>query len=475
VAALDLPPKGDAVDWLTLHPAAAAADVLGLATVEPRTVGDTWPAALPPLPPAAAIERARGLLLVDPPPGDDAYPLGALGPLAEVARAIAEGAQVRPAMAGQSVLSVAALLCTRVANVRSLDGAIKPLGLYALTVALSGDGKDAADRPALAAVHAWQRAQQAAGRADHWLLSSDITAEGVRRSFKDGPVAQGVFTAEAGQILAGHAMSADHRMKTAAVLCALFDRGHLSVVRAGEGRTERYGVRLSAHLLVQPAAMGDTLADEGLAGIGFWPRFLLAWPPPLEPRTHRPWRADACPHVGAYWRRCRELLDAQPPDDCETLPTVGLDADAAAFAAEFFERMEIAARKGALRAVRPWALRATELLCRVAGVLTVWAGRESINVETARNAAQLVTASLDAWQTARAGRADPAPAWALALYQWLVDQREPVALRDVLRSGPGALRSRTKRDAAIERLEAAGLAAIDAGAIAALGVDHAGQ
>ncbi|EQD33613.1 hypothetical protein B2A_13060, partial [mine drainage metagenome] len=57
-------------------------------------------------------------------------------------------------------------------------------------------------------------------------------------------------------------MTPENRTKTAATLCGLWDRGHLSVVRAGAGRTERYGVRLSAHLLLQPAALGDVLADE---------------------------------------------------------------------------------------------------------------------------------------------------------------------------------------------------------------------
>jgi hypothetical protein len=270
-------------------------------------------------------------------------------------------------------------------------------------------------------------------------------------------------------------MSADHRLKTAAALCGLFDRGHLSVIRAGDGRTERYGVRLSAHLLVQPAALGDTLDDEALAGIGFWPRFLLAWPPPLAPRVHRPWRADTCPAVGAYWRRCRELLDTPAPDDCGDLPTVELDAEAVTFVAGFFGRMEIEARRGGLRDVRPWALRATELLCRVAGVLTIWAGADTIGATTARNAAQLVTASLDAWQAARDGRADPAPAWALTLYAWLVERREPSTIRDIPRLGPASLRSAARRNAAIERLEAAGLVAIAAGEIGALGVDHASQ
>lgn len=428
---------------------------------------------LDPLPLKDAIERAGRLLVADLEPAEEEYPLAALGPLEEVARAIAEGAQVRPAMVGQAVLSVASLLTARTANVRSLDGAVKPLALYCMTVALSGDGKDAADRPALEAVRAWQKDQQAAGRTDHWLLASDITVEGVRRSFKEGPSTQGAFTAEAGQILAGHAMTAENRMKTAAALCGLFDRGHLSVLRAGEGRTERHGVRLAAHLLVQPAALGDTLTDEALSGIGFWPRFLLAWPPPLKPRAYRPWRADQCPAVGRYWRRCREILAATPPDDCDRLPAIELDAEATAFVGAFFERMEWEARRGELQDVRPFALRATELLCRVAGVLAAWSDERTIGAETARNAARLVTASLDAWQEARAGRADPVRGWALTLYKWLASRGEPVAVRDLTRLGPQPVRSAARRNAAVERLQTLGLVDVTGGDVAAVGVGDA--
>ncbi|GIX26401.1 MAG: hypothetical protein KatS3mg123_0282 [Burkholderiales bacterium] len=120
-------------------------------------------------------------------------------------------------------------------------------------------------------------------------------------------------------------MLPENRIKTAAALCGLWDRGHLSVARAGAGRLERYGVRLSVHLMAQPAAVLESLADQSLAGIGFWPRFLLAWPAPLPPRKYRPFRPSESPAVIGYWERCARLLTHPQLADNDTLPVLEMD------------------------------------------------------------------------------------------------------------------------------------------------------
>lgn len=457
--------------------------------------GELQPVAL-----ADAMRRAERLLMIEPSAAAGAeYPVEALGPLADAAQAVAEGAQLAPAMAGQSLLAAAAVLVQSTANVLSLDGSVKPLSMYALTLAASGDGKDMADRVALRPLHEYQREQgrkwnEARAERDRaeatrkrseppadalppapYRLAADVTIEGLRRSFAEGVASQGIFSTEAGAILAGHAMSQEHRTKTAATLCGLWDRGHLSVVRAGAGRTELYGRRLSAHLLVQPAALGDVLADESLAGIGFWPRFLMAWPAPLAPRVYRPWRADESPAVAGFWARCGELLTPHVPDDCDQLAPIEMDVQARAGLANFFERMEREGRRGELREVRPFALRATELACRVAGVQAAFAGEKQIIAQVAHNACTLVAYSVDGWLEALAGRADPVPGWALTLFRWLADQPEGVRLRDIPRLGPASVRPASRRDSALERLRAVGLADTCDGRAVVLGVDRAGR
>ena len=449
-------------------------------------LGEIEPATLPPLPLPQALERAQTMLLPEASGPAASYPTDALDALADVARELASGAQADVAMCGQSLLAAAALISQSIANVRSLDGAVKPLSLYALTIANSGDGKDSADRSALRPVHDFQRgahatyqlalAEAAAEKSNMpapvapYRLCSDMTVEGLRRSFAEGIAAQGVFSTEAGAVLAGHAMTQENRTKTAATLCGLWDRGHLSVVRGGGGRTEKYGIRLSAHLLLQPAALGDVLGDETLAGIGFWPRFLLAWPAPLAPRTFKPWRAEESMSVRRYWAGCERLLSRPMPDDCDALRTLELSAEATQILAAFFEKMEHEARRGDLRDVRPFALRATEMACRIGGVLAAWVGAEALDAEHARSGIALAAYSLDAWQAALDGQADPAPGWAVALYRWLASRTEPTLLRDLTKYAPASVRSAARRDHAIDRLRSAGLVDVTDGTIVALGV-----
>ena len=452
---------------------------------------------LPALPLAQAIERAQNLLAAKIEVAATDYPLDALGPLAEAAADLAAGMQAAPAMAGQSLLAVAALLTQSRFNVRTLDGAPKPLSMYALTIANSGDGKDAADRVALKAVHefqrkagdaykreltAYERDRRKKGEAKPeppgpapYRLSADLTIEGLRRSFDEGISSQGAFSTEAGAVLAGYAMSAEQRTKTAANLCGLWDRGHISVVRATNGRTERYGVRLSAHLLLQPAALGDVLQDETLSGIGFWPRFLLAWPAPLAPRKYRPWKAESCASIGGYWARCAELLAQPVPLDCDPLTALQLDEAATRHMAAFFEGMEQEGRKGSLRDVRPFALRAAELACRVAGVMAAFSGRDSIDLQLAECGAALVAHSIDGWQEALAGKADPVPGWALTLYRWLSEKGAPIRLKDIPRLAPASVRPAARRDAALDLLRSVGLSDISDGEACALGVTHASR
>ena len=86
-----------------------------------------------PLPLAAPISKARP------------YPIGSLGPvLGGAARSIAEKCQCAPALAGQSVLAVASLAAQRLADIRLPFRQTRPLSLYFVTIAASGDRKSTA-------------------------------------------------------------------------------------------------------------------------------------------------------------------------------------------------------------------------------------------------------------------------------------------------------------------------------------------
>lgn len=451
------------------------------------------------LSPAEAIERVSAALS----PAMDrevlAYPVDALCGLSAAATAIGQGVQCDPATAGQSVLGAAALLTQGLHNVLALNGRAMPISLALLSVVLSGDGKDSADAPALARVHYYQAKEAAAYKREldsfgrtkanvkrgekpdepsppAYRIVKDATVEGLKREMENGVSSQGLFSAEAGAVLSGYGFSPEQLIKTAAALTGLFDAGHLSVSRAGSnaggGRIERYGLRLSSHLMIQPAALGDAVTSEALQNQGFWPRWLLAWPEPLSPRIYRPWSPGNDPDVIRYWGRCDDLLDSHLPENCNDVEVLDFTAEAKRELVQFFEGMEHEARKGSLKRIRPFALRATELASRVAAVLTAWEGLSKIGVNETEGAISLTAYSLANWQSVVSDqKVDVQADRAIELYTWLA-KRQPtsVALRDIPRLAPSSLRSASVRDDAIKLLEAHGFVAVTHGVVHVQGV-----
>ena len=455
-----------------------------------KTAGDA-----PALDRADAIKRARATLAPSlKGRAAPAYPATALGPLAPACEAIAMAGQVQPAMVGQCLLGAASLLTQGLRNVETLAGK-SPLSLYLLTLGDSGDGKSTAQGAALAPVNDWQRceaqryrenltdfdrAKATRKRGDDppevpacpFRLVGDATVEGLRRDLDAGVCSQGVFTDEAAAILSGYGMSADHRAKTAGVFSKLWDAGHLSVSRVTGGRVERYGRRIALHWLIQPMAASESIGDPLLSALGFWPRFLAAWPEAQPPRLARPFRPELLPSVGAYWKRCTDLLAEALGEDADDCAVLSLTDDARKLLCDAFERFESDARQGGLQMVKPFALRASEQACRIAGVLSAFEGRGAVSAEAMRGALALVAYSLKTWHAiVDEGAADQRGVFALRLYEWLTSRPgwcETLAV--IVNGGPACVRSKDKRDAALSELEAAGLVSVaDGKAFALLG------
>ena len=98
------------------------------------------------------------------------YPVASLGPLRAAVEAV-QGMTLAPiAIPAQSALAVASLAVQGFANVESLGG-VRPLSLYALTIARSGERKSSCDAPLLAGLRAFEKEEARAQREDHaaWL------------------------------------------------------------------------------------------------------------------------------------------------------------------------------------------------------------------------------------------------------------------------------------------------------------------
>ena len=92
-----------------------------------------------------------------------AYPVRALGPLAPAVEAVQGMTQAPVAIPAQSALAVASLAVQGFADVEALGGP-RPLSLYALTVARSGERKSACDAPLMSGLRDHEREQSRAQR-----------------------------------------------------------------------------------------------------------------------------------------------------------------------------------------------------------------------------------------------------------------------------------------------------------------------
>ena len=213
----------------------------------------------------------------------------------------------------------------------------RPLSLYALTIARSGERKSSCDGPLMAALReyereqahetrdamqSWQNAQalykgerdrilaearknkgekKIAARADLEALGrepaappsadrtvSEPTFEGLTRLYETGHPSLGIFSDEGGQFLGGHAMNSDNRQKTLTALNDLWQGNPIRRTRAGDGHSTLFGRRLAVHLMVQPSVARAFMADPMAAETGFLPRFLVCEPPStIGSRLHR--------------------------------------------------------------------------------------------------------------------------------------------------------------------------------------------
>jgi hypothetical protein len=509
VEPLGLPDKGDAVDWLAMHPDATAADVLALA----RLTAPAAPAATSTF--TSAPEPLRRALL----PASD-YPLDALGSLlGDAVKRIHAVVKAPAGLCGQSVLAAASLAVQSHANV-NLSGSVEPLSLWHVSIGASGERKSAADKWALFAHYEYERAEAEAWRlamvsheiemsawkaaeriastsnkkqgaeairkALHdlgappeapllpWLMLSEPTMEGLHKAYQLGRPGIGLFNDDAGDFLGGHAMSKDNRTKSAAGFSKLWDDGRFDRVRAGDGAAKYYGRRLALHLMVQPIIAESVLSDDVLTGQGFLARCLLAWPAStIGSREYVDVDLSDDPDLARYWQRMGDLLAAAPPlrqgtrNELQPRALV-LAPDAMAYWIEVKNSIEHA-MAGAYAGIHAWASKGGSQVARVAGVLTVVENPDAgvIHLDAVERATGLVLYHLD--EAARIVGTASVPAkvrHAELLLAWCWETgRTLLYSSDALRNGPNAIRTRDAFAAAVEQLDTAGWAAwVDGGA-----------
>ena len=434
-----------------------------------------------------------------------AYPVEALGPLAAAAKAIASKVQVPDAMAGQAVLAAASLACQAHADVMLPYGQSRPVSLYFVTVAGSGERKSTADNEALWPVYrrektlreihteemktwriafaAWSAEKkkiEGNGKIDHserrerlgnlgeepakplapFLVTGDMTPDGLTKNWPDAHAALGVFTAEGGVFTGSHGMNDDNKLRTAAMLSELWDGKPVKRIRAGDGISILPGRRLAMHVMVQPDAAGAFLSDPTLRDQGLLSRALVSAPASLAgTRFYRDATPDEDSAIRTYGARMLSILEATPAladgtrNELEPRDLL-LTAEAAERWKAFFDHVERQlGTSEEFRAIQDVGAKAAEQAARIAGVLALYENLAAteIGLHPMKCAIKLTDFYVgEALRMHSAGRTDPKLRLAQRLLDWLQGLGgEPIPFRDVVRLGPNPLRTKDVAEAAM--------------------------
>lgn len=452
------------------------------------------------------------------------YPLEALGPLRAAVEAVQASTGAPVAIPAQSALSVASLAVQGFADVETLAG-FSPMSIYALTIARSGERKSSCDRPFMQALKDHEREREAQHReavtmwqndvalwrqsrdsvigtmkkkgADRDAAKADLVAlgcepaappsqsrttaeptfEGLTKLFMEGQPSIGLFSDEGGQFLGGHGMNSDNKQKTLAGLNGMWDGTPIRRTRAGDGAITLYGKRLALHLMVQPEVAHGVMADTLAGGIGFLPRCLICDPvSTIGTRISKALRFNPGPVEAFSARLSAILVRAMPMRDPETQELeprrLHLSSAARHLLTEFSDHVETGQSPGGeYESVTGYASKAQEQAARIAGVLTLWADIDAIEVppETMANAISLADFYLgEAVRLADGAVIPPDIARAEKLRCWIVENwtEAEILPGDILRLGPNSLRNRKDAGQAIGILVQAGwLTPLEAGSV----------
>jgi hypothetical protein len=460
-------------------------------------------------PPTRGNNGERPLPLFPLLPPAEAYPVHALGSaLSRAASAIAHKVQVPEAIAAQSVLATAALAAQAHADVLLPYGQRRPLSLYLVTVAGSGDRKSSADNEALrplqkyeetlrafwdedtksyrVEIAAWiaeKRKIESDRKIDYakrkqliadlgpepqcplspYLTISNLTIEGLLKTWAHAPAALGVFTAEGGQFTGGHGMSDERRLETAGIYSELWDGKSIRRLRAQDGATVLYGRRLSAHLMIQPGAASTFLADELLRDQGLLSRLLVAAPESIAgTRFYREPTIGDEAAIQAYGRQILSVLGARWPladgRENELNPRLlHMSAGATELWCHLFNSIERkSSRDSDLWPIRDVAAKSAEQAARIAGVLTIIGDVRATEIQRESMEGAVVLADWYANEALRLHRgawADPRLLRAAKCLDWLQTRDEPeVGFREIVQFGPMPIRTKALAEEAVSIL-----------------------
>jgi hypothetical protein len=434
--------------------------------------------------------------LPPPPP----FPIGALAcvpALQNAVKAIHSATQAPLSLCGNSVLAAASLCAQALGDVRMPYETPKPLSLFNLSAADSGERKNSVDGLATRPIRARESElrndygaahQEYLGELDAYtahkaflqqnfkkdrnalrkalvtlgpapspplqpiLLADNPTVEGIENYAAIGQPSFGLFTAEGGKLIGGHLFNDDNRMKAGATLNLFWDGEPVPRIRA-QIATKLPGRRLAMHIMVQPEIAARMLTDPTLTALGTVARFLIAAPESAAGtrfwHEREPWVAGA---LRDYDDALTGLLERKPQKGAEpnelTPRAIPLSPDARVAWILFHDETERRIKVDAVWApIRGLGSKLPEHAARIAGVMALVADPDAseIGLEAMAGGIELARYyAAEALRLVEAGLTHPDLVLAEKLLRWLHadPDRDAVHLAEIYQLGPNAIRDK---------------------------------
>lgn len=355
------------------------------------------------------------------------YPIHALpADLQALVKEIQQYYQAPVPMIATCALSILSSAGQALADV-DIDGTLsKPLSLFTLIVAESGERKSEIDKVLSKPLHEWER-QQLEDRADEikaaraaykvWesakrgiekrietlaskdqdyseaaeklaeleanpppaplipdLIMQDQTPEGMAKALKRYPSIC-LLSSEAAVVLGGHGMGKDSASRNQGMMNDLWSGQPIKITRAMAESFSLHGRRLSAGLAVQQSVLSAFAKDGAARGIGFFARFLITQPDSTKGtrfyKAPSEWR-----HLSAWRDRIHALLNTPlqiDPDNALQPELLQLHPDAKQLWIEGYNAIERELGQfGEFADVGDVASKSADNAARIAGLLHLY-------------------------------------------------------------------------------------------------------
>jgi len=380
------------------------------------------------------------------------FPIKALGDLKNVAIAIHNKIQAPFSMCCQSILSAVNLAVQPYANIKTIgDGAIKPISLFFISIAESGERKSSCDNIVLKALKDYERQEgkkyneelkeylskqkiyeseknrilkSKASQDDKEkkllelkepkkpltrnIICSDPTIEGLIKMMQNNYPSMGLFLDEGGIFINSFAMNKDNKVRSIATFSKLWDGSAIDRTRASEETIKLYGKRFALHIMIQPYIIEKFLNNSEVKSQGILSRMLIAKPKGTsgerflgKKRNLKNESSNDDVVINNFNIRVEKILNRKlPVNNCNELepPVIELEEDAKDFLILFYDDIEGKLGKdGKYKIISGLANKSCEIALRIATTIALYEDIEvkTINLEQIKRAISIMIFYLD--------------------------------------------------------------------------------